>query len=59
MILAWIGIGVGVLIILILIVKLLKTTNSAIKFEQHCQKCGEKNNGLQCPKCDGKPFFGV
>jgi len=60
MVLVWIGIGIGVLIVLILIVKLLRTNpHSAVSFEQRCSKCGQKTNGLKCPKCDRRPSFGV
>lgn len=60
MVLVWIGIGIGVLIIVALIMKLLKTPSySAVQFEQRCHKCGQKTNGLKCPKCDKKPSFGV
>ncbi len=60
MVLVWIGIAVGVLIIIALIIKLSKTPpHSAVRFEQRCQKCGQKTNGLKCPRCDRKPSFGV
>ncbi|MFB5645620.1 MAG: hypothetical protein ACE5R3_03355 [Nitrosopumilaceae archaeon] len=60
MVLVWIGIGIGVLIIVALIMKLLRTSSySAVQFEQRCQKCGQKTNGLKCPRCDKKPSFGV
>jgi len=60
MVLVWIGIVVGVLIIIALIVKLSRTSStSAVRFEQRCQKCGQKTNGLKCPRCDKKPSFGV
>jgi hypothetical protein len=60
MVLVWIGIGIGVLIALILIVKLLKTpTHSVVSFQQRCTKCGQKINGLKCPKCDRNRSFGV
>jgi len=60
MVLVWIGIVVGVLIIIALIVKLSRTpSTSAIRFEKRCQKCGQKTNGLKCPRCDKKPSFGV
>ncbi len=60
MVLVWIGIVVGVLIVVALIIKLMRTPpHAAVSFEQRCQKCGLKTNGLKCPRCDGKPSFGV
>jgi cytochrome c-type biogenesis protein CcmH/NrfF len=60
MVIVWVGIAIGVLIIIVLIAKLLKTpAHSAVRFEQHCQKCGEITHGLKCPKCDRRPSFGV
>ena len=60
MVLIWIGIGLGVLIALILMIKLLKTPpHEAVSIETHCKICGDKLNGLKCPKCSKKNNFGV
>ena len=59
MVLVWIGIGLGVLITLILIRKLLKTpSHEAVSIDSHCKICGEKINGLKCPKCSRQNSFG-
>jgi len=60
MVLVWIGVAAGALAALFLIIKLIKThPHDAISFEQRCKKCGSKTNGLKCPRCDGKPSYGV
>ena len=59
MVVAWIGIGLGVLIIAIIIVKLLRTpSHEAVSVETRCRICGEKTNGLKCPKCSKSGLFG-
>ena len=59
MVLVWIGVGIGVLIILILIIKLLKTpSHEALSVDSHCKICGEKINGLKCPRCSKNNSFG-
>ena len=59
MVLVWIAIGVGVLIALIIIKKLLKTpAHEALSVDSRCKICGEKINGLKCPKCSKKNTFG-
>ena len=60
MVLLWIGIGIGILIAIILVKKLLKTPpHAAVSIDTHCQICGEKINGLKCPKCSKNNSFGV
>ena len=59
MVLIWIGLAVGILIAVILIKKLLKTpSHEAVSMDSHCQICGEKINGLKCPKCTRNNSFG-
>ncbi len=59
MVLAWIGIVLGVLIIIVLIWKLSKTPpHKALTVEYHCKICGERTNGLKCPRCAKNNHYG-
>ena len=44
--------AIGILIIIILIYKYSKTSKyDVLGFSMYCKICGDKINGLKCPKC--------
>ena len=60
MVLLLIGVIVGVLLVLILVTKVIKTSSKEVLgMKVFCQKCGHLTNGVNCPKCDKRPQFGV
>ncbi len=61
MVLVLIGIVVGILIVTILIIKAAKThSKDVLGFDMFCKKCGNKTNGLKCPRCEKtSQSFGV
>jgi len=53
MVMLWIGIGLGILTIAILILKYTKTPKyDYVKIDLNCNICGDRTNGLKCPKCE-------
>ena len=47
--------AIGILIVAILIYKYTKTSKyDVVGFSTHCKICGDKINGLKCPKCEQK-----
>ena len=44
--------AIGILIIVVLIYKYSKTSKyDVLGFSMYCKICGDKINGLKCPKC--------
>ncbi len=53
MVMLWIGIGLGIVLISVLIVQYIKTHKyDYVKMDIHCKNCGDRTNGLKCPKCE-------
>ena len=53
MVMLWIGIGLGIVLISVLIVQYIKTHKyDYVKIDIHCKNCGDRTNGLKCPKCE-------
>jgi len=52
----WIvGAAIGILIIVVLIYKYAKTSKyETLGFSMYCRGCGDKINGLKCPRCEQK-----
>ena len=47
--------AIGILVVVILIYKYSKTSKYAVLgFTMNCKICGDKINGLKCPKCEQK-----
>ena len=47
--------AIGILVIAVLIYKYTKTSKyDVLGFSMHCKICGDKINGLKCPKCEQK-----
>ncbi len=47
--------AVGILIVTVLIYKYTKTSKyDVLGFSARCKICGDKINGLKCPKCEQK-----
>ena len=47
--------AIGILVVIILIYKYTKTSKyDALRFSMYCKICGDKINGLKCPKCEQK-----
>ena len=47
--------AVGILVVIILIYKYSKTSKyDVLGFSMNCKTCGDKINGLKCPKCEPK-----
>jgi len=45
--------AVGILIVIVLIYKYTKTSKyDVVGFSAYCKICGDKINGLKCPKCE-------
>ncbi|MDC3254739.1 hypothetical protein OAU20_04015 [Nitrosopumilus sp.] len=61
MVVLLIAIVVGILVVAILIIKATKTSPRAIVgMDINCKKCGNRTNGLSCPKCKNKSqSFGI
>ncbi|ABK76709.1 hypothetical membrane protein [Cenarchaeum symbiosum A] len=59
MALIWIAVGVGIAVILVLILKIIQTPrHKAVSVDYYCKMCGEKTNGLKCPRCSKNDPFG-
>ena len=44
--------AIGILVAIILLYKYSKTSKYSVQgFTRHCKICGDKINGLKCPKC--------
>jgi len=44
--------AIGILVILVLIYKYVRTSKyDVLGFSMYCKICGDKINGLKCPKC--------
>jgi len=55
MVMIWIGIGLGIVMIITLIIKYFKTSKyDYVKINFNCINCGDRTNGLKCPKCENK-----
>jgi len=54
--LLWIAAAaIGILVIIVLIYKYTKTSKyDVVGFSTQCKICGDKINGLKCPKCAQK-----
>ena len=61
MVIVWIGIAIGILLVIILIFKISKTSSrDVVGIDMFCRKCGNKTNGLKCPRCEkSTQSFGV
>ena len=47
--------AIGILVVIVLIYKYSKTSKyDVMGFSTHCKICGDKINGLKCPKCEQK-----
>ena len=47
--------AIGILIIIVLIYKYSRTSKyDVLGFSMYCKICGDKINGLKCPKCEQK-----
>jgi len=47
--------AIGILVVIVLIYKYTKTSKyDVIGFSTHCKICGDKINGLKCPRCEQK-----
>ncbi len=58
MVMLWIGIGLGILTITTLILKYTKTHKyDCVKIDLNCKNCGDRTNGLKCPKCEARKIF--
>ena len=51
--LLWIAAAaIGILVVIVLIYKYSKTSKyDVLGFSMYCKICGDKINGLKCPKC--------
>ncbi len=46
---------IGILVVIVLIYKYLKTPKyDVVGFSTYCNICGDKINGLKCPRCEQK-----
>jgi len=55
MVMLWIGIGLGVILIAALIFKYTTTHKfDYVKIDIDCRNCGDRTNGLKCPKCESR-----
>ena len=54
----WIvGAVIGILVIVVLIYKYTRTSKyDTVGFSMYCRVCGDKINGLKCPKCTQKKY---
>ena len=58
MVMLWIGIGLGVILITALIFKYTTTHKfDYVKIDINCKNCGDRTNGLKCPKCENSKIF--
>jgi len=47
--------AIGILVIVVLIYKYTRTSKyDTLGFSMYCKVCGDKINGLKCPKCTQK-----
>ena len=47
--------AIGILVVAVLIYKYTKTSKyDVVGFSAYCKICGDKINGLKCPKCEQK-----
>jgi len=47
--------AIGILVIVVLIYKYARTSKyDTLGFSMYCKVCGDKINGLKCPKCEQK-----
>ena len=45
--------AIGILVVVVLIYKYTKTSKyDVVGFSTYCKICGDKINGLKCPKCE-------
>ncbi len=53
MVILLVGIILGVVLILALIIKFTGTSKfEYVQFNLRCKNCGDKTNGLKCPRCE-------
>ena len=54
----WIGIGLGIVLTTALIIKYIKTSKyDYFKIDLNCKNCGDRTNGLKCPKCENRKIY--
>ena len=58
MVMLWIGIVLGIVMMTALILKYIKTGKyDYVKINLNCIHCGDRTNGLKCPKCEQRKVF--